>query len=631
MAWHNFLVFLFFCSSFVIDSFGQEPVVMLKQGAVKGLRTYTETRIAINSFLGIPYVEPPLGRLRFSSPERHKGWNSTLEAYDFKPACPQILPPVSDAPSLAFPPNTSEDCLFINVWAPDAQNSGLRNYPVVVLFEGDEFVSGWPGRFPGLDLAAEGLVVVSASYRLNVFGFFYLGIKEARGNYGLLDQYLALLWVRENVAAFGGDPSSVTLLGHGAGAASALMHATSPRTTGLFHRIIAMSGTPLASWAGGQKGAASAMAASREIAKSLGCLRQNALSAMNCLRKLPADDLLQAFKKLYNGGNWSEIPLPVSDSFLPENDRYLPDDARKALTKVTVPVLLGVTSSDGIAALASINNLPQRGYQELLQFAEQVTIPGLISQMALEKKQILVKEIVRHHYLSRARDGDAEALLSQIIKLYSDAMYHAPVHETANILAQNINSPPVYVYHLENLYSIPGSDFFHQTGINSSGASYGTDLIIFMGQSILAKVLGRRWTVAEERLLIAIRRFWLNFVRQGNPTPSVYGYNSVTWRPYSPAEGNFFNLENQQMRVEPLPREGISLWNNLLPKIDSLQLETSTEKQGVPIMQGNSMSYTSTTLVLGVLSLVLGVLLVTSLLVMKRRYGRYQDNAEDAF
>ncbi|CAB3384529.1 Hypothetical predicted protein [Cloeon dipterum] len=628
-----FGVLVLVCVCFVRGISGQEPTVMLKQGAVKGLTRYAEfTRTPINTFLGIPYVEPPLGRLRFSTPERPKRWNTTLEAFDFKPACPQILDPPSDLPGLAVPASYSEDCLYINVWAPSVTSGGLRNYPVVVLFEGDEFVSGWPGRFPAEELASEGIVVVSASYRLNVFGFFYLGIKEARGNYGLLDQYFALLWVRENVAAFGGDPNAVTLVGHGAGAASALLHAGSPRTIGLFHRIIAMSGSPLAPWAGGEKGAASAMAASREIAKSLGCLKQNVAIALACLRNVPADQLLQAFQKLYNGGNWSEIPLPVSDSFLPENDRYLPEESRIALTKISVPILLGITSSDGIAALASINGLSQKGFQDLLNFAERVTIPGLITQMGLEKKQSLVREVVSHHYLSRARSGDAEALLAQIIKLYSDAMYHAPSHATANLLAQNLNSQPVYVYHLGKLPSIDGADFFHRTGINSSGASYGTDLIILMGQKLLAKVLGRQhWSVANDRVTNAVRRFWLNFIRQGNPTPNAYGY-STAWPRYLPTEGNFFSMENQQMRTEPLPSEGVSLWNNLLPKLNALHPEITTEKQIIQITQvGSSVGYKSTSLVLGVLSLVLGVLLVISLVVMKRRYGRYRDNAEDAF
>lgn len=125
-------------------------------------------------------------------------------------------------------------------------------------------------------------------------------MKEARGNYGLLDQYLALLWVRDNAAAFGGDAGAVTLVGHGAGAASVLLHATSPRANGLFKRVLAMSGSPLAPWAGQQRGAEAVVAGSRRIADSVGCLKQDAGAAMACLRRVSTQDLMRAFQKQYN-------------------------------------------------------------------------------------------------------------------------------------------------------------------------------------------------------------------------------------------------------------------------------------------------------------------------------------------
>lgn len=103
------------------------------------------------------------------SPERSKGWNGTLDAVELKPACLQPLRAAGgeETMGVAAPPETSEDCLYLNVWTPADNRGGL---PVVLLFEGDQFVSGWPGRFPGHELAAEGIVVVTVSYRLNVFG-----------------------------------------------------------------------------------------------------------------------------------------------------------------------------------------------------------------------------------------------------------------------------------------------------------------------------------------------------------------------------------------------------------------------------------------------------------------------------
>lgn len=105
---------------------------------------------------------------------------------------------------------------------------------MVLFFDGTDFAKDGSVPISGLDLAAEGVVIVTANYRLNVFGFFCLGTEQARGNLGLLDQYFALLWVRENIRQFGGDSQKITLFGHGSGAASVVLHMVSPRTPGKF-------------------------------------------------------------------------------------------------------------------------------------------------------------------------------------------------------------------------------------------------------------------------------------------------------------------------------------------------------------------------------------------------------------
>lgn len=211
------------------------------------------SRVAVNAFLGIPYAEPPEGRLRFAIPERHHGWNGTLFASNYGPVCP------FRATSLGI--NEKEDCLYLNVWAPevsiffllyflfrfffdffpislikqDAYNR--NNLPVIIYLESEQIIGSHPSlvRIPGHDLAAEGVIVVSISYRQNIFGFLCLGSPEARGNLGLLDQYLALLWIKENISKFGGNPQLMTLLGHSTSAVTILYQLASPRTAGEVH------------------------------------------------------------------------------------------------------------------------------------------------------------------------------------------------------------------------------------------------------------------------------------------------------------------------------------------------------------------------------------------------------------
>lgn len=165
-----------------------------------------------------------MGTLRFSPPQRHHGWNGTLHALNQAPPCPQL--PILNAQTVS-----DEDCLYLNVWAPEnAGRYGLA--PVVIVFEGVEFARVNSIRIPGQDLAMENVVTVTVNYRTNVFGFLSIGTNDLRGNYGLIDQYFAMIWVRENAKHFGGDSDRVTLFGHGAGAASVAYHMTSPRTSG---------------------------------------------------------------------------------------------------------------------------------------------------------------------------------------------------------------------------------------------------------------------------------------------------------------------------------------------------------------------------------------------------------------
>jgi len=193
-------------------------------------------------FRGIPFAEPPVGPLRWRAPEPRRPWNGTREARSFGPAAPQAPDTLGTAlPPEAFVvgPTDEAECLTLNVWAP-ADPSGPR--PVLVWLYGGAFMTGGSAMpsYDGATLAAEaGVVVVSANYRVGALGFVPVA---GQANVGLLDQLLALTWVGDNIAAFGGDPSRVTVFGESAGAGSVLHLLASPRSDGLIRRAIAQSG-----------------------------------------------------------------------------------------------------------------------------------------------------------------------------------------------------------------------------------------------------------------------------------------------------------------------------------------------------------------------------------------------------
>ena len=211
-----------------------ETVIRSKAGLLRGAR---EDGLLV--FRGVPYARPPVGELRFAPPQAMPAWTGERDATADGPIAPQGRSRLAHIMG-DFERPQSEDCLTLNLWTP-AADGGRR--PVVVWIHGGAYSSG-AGSLPwyaGDTFARDGdMVAVSINYRLGALGFLYLpGVSE--GNLGLQDQVLALRWVRENVAAFGGDPDNVTVVGQSAGAGSIAIHMTMPSAQGLFRRAVMQS------------------------------------------------------------------------------------------------------------------------------------------------------------------------------------------------------------------------------------------------------------------------------------------------------------------------------------------------------------------------------------------------------
>jgi para-nitrobenzyl esterase len=214
-------------------------VVTAPAGSVRG-----EVSGAVHIFRGIPYARPPVGELRWRAPLQLPRWRGVREATAFGAACYQ---PPSRGGSIYHNTHAamSEDCLFLNVWAP----ANARSAPVLVWIHGGSLATGAGSEamYDGSRFAERGLIVVSINYRLGALGYLAhpaLSAESRRnisGNYGLLDQVQALRWIRRNIRAFGGDPSNVTIAGESAGALSVMYLMAAPDARRLFHRAIAQS------------------------------------------------------------------------------------------------------------------------------------------------------------------------------------------------------------------------------------------------------------------------------------------------------------------------------------------------------------------------------------------------------
>lgn len=255
------------------------PTVTVTGGQLRGSLTGSGGAV----FKGIPFAQPPTGELRWRQPLPAKPWTGTRDAIAFGSPCVQ---------GGAEGARSSEDCLYLNVWTPEWPRKSPR--AAMVWFHGGGNFAGAASdpTFDGESLARHGVILVSANYRLGVFGFFAHpeltreSPHRSSGNYGLLDQILALRWVQENITRFGGDPANVTIFGESAGSLDVNVLMASPLSKGLFQRVIGESGPvvappPLAE--GEKKGAG--LASRLKIADA---------PALTRLRALPAADIQKA-------------------------------------------------------------------------------------------------------------------------------------------------------------------------------------------------------------------------------------------------------------------------------------------------------------------------------------------------
>lgn len=227
-----------------------DTIVSTKQGQIEGLFSQDEQTVI---FRGVPYAQPPVGSLRFRRPQEKASWEGVLPCREFSPKCPQADLTREGFYAKEFyendPTKMDEDCLYLNIWTPADAEPGA-GLPVLFWIHGGAFLHGCGSEkeFDGEGFAKKGVILVSINYRVNVFGFFAHPELEAEnpervsGNYGILDQIFALRWVRENIAAFGGDPNRITLAGQSAGCMSVQAIISSPLADGMAQRAILQSG-----------------------------------------------------------------------------------------------------------------------------------------------------------------------------------------------------------------------------------------------------------------------------------------------------------------------------------------------------------------------------------------------------
>lgn len=451
--------------------------VATAQGPVLG---EADPDLAACVWKGIPFAAPPVGELRWAAPAAPPARTQALQAVEFGPTCPQKESMLSGGVSGSL----SEDCLYLNIWAP--QKSG--SFPVLFWIYGGGFISGSGSYdiYDGARVVSEGdVVVVTINYRVGALGFLALPELAAQdphhstGNYGLLDQIAALTWVHDNIAAFGGDPKNITIYGQSAGGMSVCALLTSPPAAGLFTRAFTMSG-PCAL----MRTAEQAYTQGRGLAEAVGCAGPDSVA---CLRQKPVaafdikghNDLFQlgvAYAPMVDGYALPDMPLTLI-----EQGRYQ-----------KVPVMIGTTR------------------EELRSYT--MTIPGL-GLITKGETNALLKYIIGPKF-PEVREmydyADYRRPIDLAFAFGNELVFESPGYRMAEAM---VGQNPVYWYRFDwNQHRFPHKmGAFHALDVAFVFAAMQPDLA-------LAKMLAsKKMYEKNEDLGRTMASYVVSFARSGNP------------------------------------------------------------------------------------------------------------------
>jgi para-nitrobenzyl esterase len=501
------------------DAFDLPPpeVTIAGLGAVRGVREQ-----GAQSFYAIPYAEPPIGALRWQSPVARGPWEGVLDASAPSPACTQL--------ALSFGALGQEDCLYLNVHRPDASP---MNAPVMVWIHGGAFVFGEGlqtdrGTRGDLIAAAHGALVVSMNYRLGPFGFFVNEATGANGNAGFEDQILALEWVRDHIADFGGNPDDVTIVGESAGGLSVCLHLVAPRSRGLFQRAISQSGlcdTTL-SLEADRLGVANGLVA------ALGC--DTAPDQATCLRSASAEAVRDASGL---DGVFSTLTARVRPWWPYVDGSILPEQFRDAATRGRtgeVPVIVGWNRDEGTLFV----DLAERSGATADEAAYHDLAGSLAAASGLE-----LSAVESRYPLSAYPDPGAA-----IAAMLGHQALACPSRRAARLLAEH--GHPTYVYRFE--YPDAAFQLVERTE-RELGAFHFSEIQFVFGR---AARLGRpRFNADEAELSAAMQGAWLRFVTTGEP-----GGEAQPWPAYEPEDDRHLVFDRATRLDDGADAEVCAFW-----------------------------------------------------------------------
>ncbi|MBN1463494.1 MAG: carboxylesterase family protein [Paludibacteraceae bacterium] len=472
----------------------QAQVVETQFGEIQG-----KLNGAVYEFLGIPFAKPPIGDLRWKAPENPDFWTDTLNTTTFAPVCPQKEFKQGES---TYTFKGDEDCLYLNVWTPQL---GAGTRPVLVFIHGGgnqqggaSETSGGTEMFVGKNMAQRGdAVIVTIQYRLGPLGFLvHPGLEpensnNTSGNYAVLDHILALKWVQNNIAAFGGDPTKVMVFGESAGGVNVGNLLTTPLASGLFQRACIQSAIPVVSPYNDARIEGIAYVDSFTTTGT-------DVDKIAYMRTLPADSLVKFSTSPISGGIVQQAWKAVVDNVVFTD---IPTNIFQTGSFNKVPLIIGSNSEE-----MSLN-------------APATVTPSMVTAL------------IYTYFLSPTYQTQAVTLYppgttneeakASYINLVSDAQFTLGVRRTAQCISTN-QTEPVWRYFFTHKHSVPL--------LETLGAYHGMELFYVFNNWENA-TLGQApfFTAQDDSVQTNMLNYWVNFANTGNPN----GGTLVNWPPYN--------------------------------------------------------------------------------------------------
>jgi para-nitrobenzyl esterase len=438
----------------------------------------------VRAWLGVPFAAPPVRDLRWRDPRPHEAWAGVWNADRFAPECIQPLRGRSINHYFGEEA-TSEDCLYLNIWAPPEPAPAGKPYPVIAWIYGGAFNVGSASmaNYSGAPLAAKGAVYVAIAYRVGPLGFLAhpdltIEGKGHSGNYGLKDQIAGLRWIQRNIAGFGGDPAKVTVVGQSAGSMSISLLQSSPAARGLFHRVVGMSGSSF-----GDLMAPIPLAQAEQEGRAL----QQALgvTSIEALRDIPADRLISVAATV------PRRPVVLDGQIL----QSLPAASFAAGQQNDVPVMIGFTRDESFRALGPVKTVAD--YTTVVRKAFPETASDILAQYPATTDQA-----ARRAVLDLQRDASVGAQMADWAKAQT-----------------RYGKAPVYPFFFTRVHPYRSGVTFADHDPAQVGAYHTGDVPYWLGtlDSLNRFRVTRDWTAQDHALSDAMMAALLSFARTGQP------------------------------------------------------------------------------------------------------------------